>query len=737
MAGTTAPRLNIPRKGGNMFKADLGKYRNIVISIALFLLFDLGVLVLNFVISSQISGDALMVNLAGRQRMLSQRVTKTALQVEDRVAAGRPIGEELAELAAAATAFDRTLKAFADGGATSDGSGKEVILDAIDDEVARKTLTDARAAWKPLHAAIGALVISKAVDSEKAADVARRAESANLALLKLMNDLTTRVEATAADKATKLRMVQVTGMTLATINFVIILVHFIGHLRRSDRELERARRETDDILRTTQEGLFLMDLEFRIGTQHSKALQRILGLPSVAGLSFLDMLKPMVTEKTLVTAREYLDLLVRHDVKERLVSNLNPLNRVEVLASPATGLAETRYLEFNFNRVLDNGVVTHLLVTVNDISRRIKLEKELAATEARAKGQLSILVEIIQIEPSALSQFLRAVGEGLQNINRVLSEQDHAQDAQQKKVNALFRLTHRIKGDAAAIGMTGLADAFHRLEDLLAGMREKPSLSGENFLPVTVMVKELFEQVAMIESAVARIAQVRGVATVEAPRPQHDPATAGLPFVQRWEVFARQVAARHGNEAEVSYTGIDLGRLPTPLQGAINTIINQFIRNAVVHGIEPPQVRQQLGKARAGRLAVYVSQREDDGIDISFRDDGRGISVDKIRQAAVARGRLSAEEAASWDLRRIVGLIFEPGISTADKEDGDAGRGAGLDAVKELVERLGGQIRIGSTPNEYCHFRIALAPRMLGVMPAPATTVPGSAVAPAAVPATA
>ena len=693
-----------------MFKADLGKYRTLVISIALFLLFDLGVLVLNFVISSEIAGDAVNVNLAGRQRMLWQRIAKTALQVEDRIATGRPFKDEAAELKAAATTFDRTLKAFAAGGTTLSGAGSEISIPPIDDEASQNIIAEAKQVWQPLFTAVNTLSVVQAPQSEHAAPLARTAEAANLKLLKLMNDLTTRVEITASEKATTLRMVQVTGISLATINFIVILVHFIGHLRRSDRELEKARRETEDILRTTQEGLFLLDADLKLGSQHSKALKGILGMEGFEGRSFIDILTPMVSDKTMATAREYLVLLLKHDVKEKLVTSLNPLNRVESIVTGPNGQPDTRYLEFNFNRVMEGGQVTHLLVTVNDITRRVKLEAELAATEARAKGQMSVLLEIVQIDPSALNQFLRTVSDGLQQINKVLSHQDNSQKAQQEKVHALFRLTHRIKGDAAAIGMTSLADAFHRVEDVLSGMRERPALSGENFLPVTVMVKELFERVSLIESAVARISQVRGITTVEAPRPQHDPATGQLPFVQQWNAFARQLAERHGNAAEVTYTGIDIGTLPAPVTGALNTIVNQFIRNAIVHGIEPGPDRQKLGKSAAGRLSVYVSQREDGVIDLSFRDDGRGISVDRIRRAAVARGRLTEEEAATWDARRIVGLIFEPGISTADKEDADAGRGAGLDAVKDLVARMGGQIRIGSSPNEYCHFRVSLTP---------------------------
>ncbi len=691
-----------------MFGIDLGKYRTIVISIALFLIFDLGVLVLNFFISSEIASDAVNVNLAGRQRMLTQRTAKLTLQLENRAQDGAPQEVELKELIAAFSLFDRTLSAFERGGETASGDGKPIRIQAVDDAIAQSVLADARTLWDPYKARISEVIEQGRADPAVASALVTQAERANLPLLKLMNDLTTRVEELAASKATLLRAVQVTGISLATINFLIILFHFIRHLRASDRELERARKETDDILRTTQDGLFLLDTDAVIGVQHSTALEKVLGTSALAGRSFYDIISPAVTPKTLDTTREYIDLLLRHDVKEKLVASLNPLECVEVSIAAGPGEAESRYLQFGFNRVFEGGKVTHLLVTANDITRRVRLERELQASEERAKGQMGLLVEILQVEPAVMNQFLRAAQEGLQHINRQLRDQGSAREVGGETINAIYRITHRIKGDAAALGLSSLATSLHSLEDILTGLRDRPVLSGEDFLPVTVRVKGLFEEIEAMHQAVARVAQIRGVVSVEAPRPQHDPGVEALPFVQRWKDFATRLANEHGRQIELNYHGIDAETLPETLRDSLNSMVNQFIRNSIVHGIEDTETRRRRGKPESGRLSVYISARDDGGVDLSFRDDGQGISVSRVREAAVKAGRLTAEEAAAMDSRRIVGLIFEPGLSTRDTVDEDGGRGAGLDAVKAMVMQLGGQIRIGSTPGEYCHFRLSL-----------------------------
>ncbi len=698
-----------------------GKYRALTSAVALFLILQSGLFVLDHVVSAQIRNDATYERLASRQTLLLQIIYESALHVGEGALPAGLREEQTALLDKTATNFDRTLTAFAQGGNAVGKRDSEVFVAAIDTPQAQAILLEAKAVWTPLAETIHGVTGQASPTESDTRELALRVIEAQPDLFRLMTRLATLMDETATNNAATLQTVKIVALALAALNFLVILFYLIAHLRRNDQALERARKETEDILRTTQEGLFLLDPQYMIGTQHSRVLERIIGTADFAGANFFSLLQPMVTEKTLATAREYLDLLFKHDVKEKLVTDLNPLNCVQILYSKGPGNPETRYLEFGFNRVKVDGEITHLLVTVNDITQRINLERSLKETEARTRDQISMLIEIIQIEPAALQQFLRTAREGLMNMNQLLQKQETGLEARGSKVHALFRQTHRIKGDAAGLGLKNIAAAFERLEDTLTGMHERHNLTGEDFLPIAVQVKTLYEQIEAIELLIAQIAQTRGIVTVEPPRMPQNPGAEQLPCVQRWRSFAAEIAARQGNAVEVAYNGLDVGSLPPPLQDAVNTLVNQFIRNAVVHGIESPEERKRLNKPAAGRLSIYISRRDDGGIDLGFRDDGRGISVERIRQAAIDKGRLTPEAAAVLEPRRIIGLIFEPGMSTRQTVDGDAGRGAGLDAVREIVARMGGNIRLGTTVNEYCHFRISLA------LPAPSGVPDGAA----------
>jgi two-component system chemotaxis sensor kinase CheA len=132
-----------------------------------------------------------------------------------------------------------------------------------------------------------------------------------------------------------------------------------------------------------------------------------------------------------------------------------------------------------------------------------------------------------------------------------------------------------------------------------------------------------------------------------------------------------------------------------------------LLRNAVDHGIEPPQTRITAGKPPAG--TVWLTAAHEEGhIVITMKDDGRGIDPQRIRSAAVARELLSEDEAAQIDDEAAINLIFQPNLSTAKQITDVSGRGVGLDVVRTNIKQLGGSVVVESKVGQGTTFRITL-----------------------------
>ena len=266
-----------------------GKYREIVIAVALFLLFDLGVLVLNFYTSFQISEDAVGINLSGRQRMLSQRTAKALLGVETAKRKGLAPGKSLEELSVATELFDQTLKAFQQGGTVPGGDGNPVVLRAAEGPVASNILAKAQAIWVPYRAVLAPVLAGNPSELELRMAV-DYANANNLKLLGVMNELTTSLEVVASTRANTLRLVQTVGIALALLNFTFILFKFLRRLRTSDAEIEAVSEENREILTSVREGLFLLTPGMELGSQLSASAHGLFGRQLQPGQNFFDVL---------------------------------------------------------------------------------------------------------------------------------------------------------------------------------------------------------------------------------------------------------------------------------------------------------------------------------------------------------------------------------------------------------------------------------------------------------------
>ena len=189
------------------------------------------------------------------------------------------------------------------------------------------------------------------------------------------------------------------------------------------------------------------------------------------------------------------------------------------------------------------------------------------------------------------------------------------------------------------------------------------------------------------------------------------------PIEQVFNKFPRTVrdlAVSCGREVQLSIDGGDT-ELDRTLIESIRDPLTHLVRNAVDHGIEPPDVRAARGKPRAGRLALRAFN-ESGQVTIEVEDDGGGIAVAAVRDKAVAKGLVSAEAAVALPDERILQFIFEPGFSTAAAVTSVSGRGVGMDVVKTNIEAIGGTVDVHSRPGLGTTVRVRV-PLTLAIMP--------------------
>lgn len=676
------------------------KYKAIIISIGFFLVFDLGVLILNYFISTEIEHDAISVNLAGRQRMLSQRMVKTLLQIQDAVANKTEIETPLKELSLTFDLFDRTLDSFAKGGNAVGGDGTPVIIERVDSLAGRQVISEALQIWKPYRKTVQEVINSEIYALPGLLPLAiSQAKANNLKLLKLMNDLTSDLESLASSKANKLRLIQTTGIMLALANFFLILFHFLKQLRERDEEIEQAKQETDEILATVNEGLFLLDSDFNIGSQHSHQLENFLGESSLEGKNFIEIIEHRVPADIVAMSKDYLELLFEGRVKEKLVTSLNPLHEV-IFNSKNDKNGKERYLDFMFNRVVEREGVKHILVTVNDVTQKVTLLKELELSEKNKNIHIELIMDMLKAETSLLKDFIENTESKLYGINNVLKDQSVYNH--REKLNEIYSIVHTIKGNSSAIGMGLFQQRMHEFEDAVSQILLKPDIDGKDFIKLAVKLESGLRLLETVRAFVEKLSSLNSTFNINGNKNEHCVLSPGY-----FEELTKKICSNQGKMVELEHERFNPGLIPRDKAAHVRDIVLQLIRNSVVHGIEEPQVRVKNQKAMKGKI-ILLTQEDKQGVKIVVRDDGRGIDLEKIRSKAIEKGHWLPSEVNQWDKSKLVSLIFEDQFSTADKVDVDSGRGVGMSAVKQILQRIGGGLGIRYENGHYCEFQIKI-----------------------------
>lgn len=214
----------------------------------------------------------------------------------------------------------------------------------------------------------------------------------------------------------------------------------------------------------------------------------------------------------------------------------------------------------------------------------------------------------------------------------------------------------------------------------------------------------------MVEAALERLSLTVGEMRDTVTRTRMQTIDALFSAIPR---MVRDTAAALGKSVSLRIEGADV-ELDREMIEVMRDPLVHIIRNAIDHGIEPPDERRALGKRESGRLTVSARQSGNQII-VEIADDGRGIDIGRLIRKLVAAGRDEARLRALPDKAKL-DLVFEPGLSSKDDVTEVSGRGVGMDVVRACIEQIGGRVELDSAPGKGLRLTIHV-PLTLSIIP--------------------
>jgi HAMP domain-containing protein/HPt (histidine-containing phosphotransfer) domain-containing protein len=440
-------------------------------------------------------------------------------------------------------------------------------------------------------------------------------------------------------------------------------------------QLDQRTAEMQLVFDQVDQGLVIVDLDGRLASERSAAVERLLGPVPASGM-LCDYVRAFAPDMADWFAMQW--EMVGEDILPPELCLAQLPTRFEVAR---------RHLELGYKLTEGHGP-PRVLVVISDVtarSLRQRAERDDRETASLLSRMLRGRVGFLSFHAEA-GQYIAAIAAGPRD-------------------DVGFRRTvHTLKGIAALEGIDSISEQCNLLENALSDRDELAALAcaraiGARWELVTSKIAPLIaEASARVELLPADLAQIEGavlagaapgelLAMIESWR--HERVAHRL---QRFADDAHVLAARFGKGAiDVKVEVADDVRLPSERWAGFWTAFVHAIRNAIDHGIEVPDERSAAGKPPAARLTLRAG-RVGDEFAIEIEDDGRGVDWARVAELAAVRGLPAGTPG------ELVDALFCDGFSTREVSSETSGRGVGLPALRQACAANGGHVTLTSRP---------------------------------------
>ncbi|MDE2600215.1 MAG: HAMP domain-containing protein [Rhodocyclaceae bacterium] len=508
----------------------------------------------------------------------------------------------------------------------------------------------------------------------------------------------------------------------------------VNEIDKSSAMLQQKTNDMLALLQNMPQGVLAIEGDGRIHPEYSAYLETILQSGDISGRPFMEVVfsHASLSRDTLSQVEAAVGACLGEDeINFEFNSHLLTSEFEKQMAD-----GSNKILDLNWSPITDAaGNIVRLLLCIRDVTELRKLAAEATAQ----KRELEMIGEILAVDAGKFHDFVVSTIKLIDEIDVLLHE---SLAPSQDVLAQLFRNMHTVKGNARTYGLRHLADLAHEAERSYEELRKPhPTLAWDH--------NALIDELNIVRAGVEHYARINEVSLGRKTggASEHvgenyllvDPVRIqeAIHYLERINTsnISELVAATEqvhkvlrllGTERITQTLGevfsslpslaAELGKVPPIVEiedngcfikaeagATLKNVCMHLARNAMDHGIESPDERSLAGKPLAGRIALTLEMSNERFI-MALADDGRGLALNRIREAAVARGLLKADQPADDEF--VAQLIFHSGFSTASKLTDISGRGVGMDAVKSFIERMGGTLAIVfSDAHEGAEFR--------------------------------
>jgi chemosensory pili system protein ChpA (sensor histidine kinase/response regulator) len=363
----------------------------------------------------------------------------------------------------------------------------------------------------------------------------------------------------------------------------------------------------------------------------------------------------------------------------------------EVVDTSATAASSNIVQENNIStnsEVVERDVVPHVKQEAKkEIKQFIRISSDIVDSAINDAGEIRLSRSSLE---DTTSNTKKSIGELKNSSNKLLKMVKEIEVQADAQIQA-----HSSQLDESNSNFDPLEfDRFTRLQELTRLMSEAVSDIEETItsLAGTAKIQDnaINTQSIVTNNLLSQLLKVRLV-PVES-------------ISERFYKIARNTAKELGKRVSLEIVG-EKTEIDKLILDKVVSPIEHLLRNSIAHGIEMPEKRSELGKQPVGKITLDVALEGNSTI-IKIQDDGAGINTEKIREIAIKKGMIKEDLEYSKD--EIINLIFQSGFSTADSVSQVAGRGVGMDVVKNDILAVGGTIKIDTEKNKGSVFTLTL-----------------------------